>query len=307
MTTTDLEAPRRSRGLRDSLRSRRQSRYADYDAFVSYSRVDVDLAVRLHRSLERFAKPWNRVRSLKIYRDMSSLSPEAGLWTALERGLERSTWFILIASPESARSRWVDRELSWWLEHRSIDRILMVVTGDEVTWDEEAKDFDAQRCDWVPPALRGRFDQEPAVIHVPSLQRSAKEELPIEELTGTLFSVIRGIPKDEAFAEAVRHHRRTIRLARAGVVSLVVLLVVAVVAGLVARSQRNTAADRPRWPSPDNWPPSPRRSLTRTWTSRCSSQSQRFAATATRRLVPRSCRRRWRVLGSSATSTCLLR
>ena len=227
--------------VRDRLRDRRQRRYTDYDAFLSYSREDREFATRLQRALERFSKPWNRVRALKVYRDVSSLSPESGLWKSLEHGLEKSTWFILLASPSAARSRWVDREVAWWLEHRSIDSILVVLTEGQAVWDEQAGDFDWERCNWAPPSLRGRFADEPALIEAAATHDTGDDELGVEEATGSLVSAIKGIPKDEAFADAVREHRRTMRLARTGVISLFVLLLLAVTAGTIAVSQRDTA------------------------------------------------------------------
>jgi hypothetical protein len=68
------EAPPRRLPVRERLRSRRQTSATGYDAFISYSRVDVEFALRLQRSLERFAKPWNRTRALRVFRDMSSLA-----------------------------------------------------------------------------------------------------------------------------------------------------------------------------------------------------------------------------------------
>jgi hypothetical protein len=244
LTATATEGPRRAGGLRDRVRNRRQQRSGDYDAFLSYSRRDRDLAERLQRALERFAKPWNRARSLRVYRDVSSLSPQAGLWDSIVRGLERSEWFVLLASPAAAQSDWVDREVRWWLEHRSLDTLLVVVADGPVVWDDRAGDFDWERCHWAPPSLKGRFAHEPALIEVAPAGGPGDPEARLQDATGSLVSVIKGIPKDEAFADAVREHRRTIRLARAAVASLVVLLLLALGAGLVALSQRNKARDQ---------------------------------------------------------------
>ena len=39
-------------------------------------------------------------------------------------------WLVLLASPQAAASEWVNREVSWWLTHRSPDRILIVATDE---------------------------------------------------------------------------------------------------------------------------------------------------------------------------------
>jgi hypothetical protein len=78
---------------------------SDYDVFVSYARsVSTPLAVALQRELERFAKKWNQVRALRVFRDDSSMSASPSLWSSIEAALMTSKYFILIATPESAAS-----------------------------------------------------------------------------------------------------------------------------------------------------------------------------------------------------------
>jgi hypothetical protein len=88
-----------------------------------------EIAQGLQRELERFARPWYRPRAARIFRDTTDLSVSPHLWGDIESALGRSRWFVLLASPQAAASRWVDREVEWWLEHRSVDRILPVVIG----------------------------------------------------------------------------------------------------------------------------------------------------------------------------------
>ena len=46
-----------------------------YNAFISYSHAaDGKLAPELQRALHQFAKPWYRQRTLRIFRDKTSLS-----------------------------------------------------------------------------------------------------------------------------------------------------------------------------------------------------------------------------------------
>ena len=47
-----------------------------YDAFISYShRLDAAITARLQAELQRFAKPWCRMRALHVFRDQTSLAP----------------------------------------------------------------------------------------------------------------------------------------------------------------------------------------------------------------------------------------
>lgn len=222
------------------LAQRRQARHADHDAFMSYSRTDVEFAERLQQALERFAKPWRQPRSLKVFRDMSSLTPDGGMWGAIERGLERSDWFLLLASPEAASSPWVERELSWWLEHRSIDRILIVVVaGDDADADGDTVD---DRAAVIPPALRGAFSgDEPGWVDGPGSGGASADDPAFHDLVLTLIAAVKQLPKDTLAAVERAEHRRTIRIAITGVATLMVLLVAAVVAGLLALDQRDTA------------------------------------------------------------------
>jgi hypothetical protein len=90
-----------------------------YDAFISYShRLDAAITARLQAELQRFAKPWYRMRALHVFRDQTSLAASPHLWTTIEEALADSSWLILMASPESAQSGWVSREISWWRAHR---------------------------------------------------------------------------------------------------------------------------------------------------------------------------------------------
>src|SRR4051794_29317551 len=116
-----------------------------YDAFISYSSaLDGTLATALQRWLERFATPWYRPRTLRIFRDYTSLSATFDLRKALEVALSRSSWFILLASPEAAHSRWVERELAWWRANRSPDHACIVLCSGHLRWSEKNGDWDTQ-------------------------------------------------------------------------------------------------------------------------------------------------------------------
>jgi MTH538 TIR-like domain (DUF1863) len=132
-----------------------------YDAFISYSHaLDGVLAPALQIGLERFAKPWYRARALRVFRDTTSLSANPGLWSSIEQALASSTWLVLMASPEAARSKWVNREVVWWLEHKSSQRVLVVLTEGEFAWADNGGHGEG-RTAALPPALRGAFPEEP--------------------------------------------------------------------------------------------------------------------------------------------------
>jgi WD40 repeat protein len=205
----------------------------EYDAFVSYSHEsDGEFAPALKAGVEKFAKPWNRLRAVRLFLDTASLSADPTLWASIEKALERSAWFVLLSSPAAARSPWVERELAWWLEHRSTERLLLVVTDGVLDWDGNGFDESSSA---LPPILRSAFPQEPRWV-------DSRESDPVVEVAATL----RGIPKDDLVSTAVREHRRTMRLARTAIAALATLLVAAVATGIVALVQRNTAREQAR-------------------------------------------------------------
>ncbi|MQY34751.1 hypothetical protein SRB17_27210 [Streptomyces sp. RB17] len=107
-----------------------------YDAFISYATsVDAELSARLQKGLQHFNRRFLQRRGMRIFRDWSNLAPGPDLERQLIGHLERSRWLILLASPESSASPWVQKEVSWWIENGREKRILIVRTGGRMTWD----------------------------------------------------------------------------------------------------------------------------------------------------------------------------
>jgi WD40 repeat protein len=221
---------------------------ATYDAFISYSHAgDGRLAPRLQSGLQRFARPWWKRRLLRVFRDQTGLSASPHLWTSITAALDDSEWFILLASPESAASEWVGREIQHWHTHHDTARMLLVITDGTFAWDEASGDIDFGRSTAAHQALAGVFDAEPRHIDL----GWARDDVHIDRRDGRfqdalaeLAAPLRGLPKDEIAGEDVRQHRRTIRLARSAVAGLVGLTALSLVAGILAVDQRNEARDQ---------------------------------------------------------------
>jgi WD40 repeat protein len=213
-----------------------------YDGFISYSHAADDLlAPRLQAGLQRFAKPWWKRRAVRIFRDEASLAANPHLWSSITEALNDSAWFVLLLSPDAASSEWVGKEIEHWVEHKDPDRILPVVTDGTFTW----TDGDVAGSS-VPPALRGVFSEEPRWVDLRFAKGDENLDLKNPEFSSAvadIASAIRGIPKDELAGEEVRQHRRTVRTAWAAGITLAVLAIAAVVAGVFAIEQRNEAQD----------------------------------------------------------------
>jgi WD40 repeat protein len=209
---------------------------AGYDGFISYSHEgDLDLAAILQAGVEKFAKRWYEARALRLFRDKTSLALTPQLWPEIEQALAKSDWFVLMASPKAAASRWVNQEIGWWLEHRDASRVLIVLTSGKLTWDTERADFDWDHSDAVPRSLAGAFAGEPLWV-------AARPDP--EDAIAMVASAIRGIDKDKLVGVAVREHRRTMRLAAGAISGLAVLLVLAVAAASIAAVQRSRAVEQ---------------------------------------------------------------
>ena len=220
-----------------------------YDGFISYSHAaDGKLAPALQRGLERLAKPWNSRRALHIFRDETGLSTNPHLWSAIEAALNESGWFVLLASPESASSEWVNKEITHWLATKSVEHILPVVTDGIWEWDPATADFSAD-SNAVPDELRGAMRDEPRHLDLRWARAETDLDLRNSRFRGAvadLAAPMHAVPKDDLEGEDIRQHRRARRLARGGVAALAVLLVAALVAtgfAVHARHQANVATD----------------------------------------------------------------
>lgn len=132
-----------------------------YDAFISYSHRDMQEAKWLQRRLETFHIPEDmgsivadaagetnpRRRRFRIFRDQTDLAG-AELENSLERELTASRWLIIVCSPSSAKSSWVNDEIEYFRSLGRGDHIVpFIVSGEPESDDPELECF--------PPALRG--------------------------------------------------------------------------------------------------------------------------------------------------------
>jgi len=219
-----------------------------YQAFVSYNHdSDERFAASLQSSLSRFAKPWYRLRTMRIFRDKTSLSANPALWHSIEQALGESEYFLLLACPSSARSRWVQQEIEWWLRNRSIEKLLIILTDGVIAWDRNAQDFDWGNTTALPSCLKGAFSSEPLYADFRAA-KSAERYLDSDEAyRGALLDVaapLTGRPKDDLDSEDLRLHRKAQRIAWAAVVFIVVLGLTAGVGMNMARQRQKTAASR---------------------------------------------------------------
>ena len=223
-----------------------------YKAFISYSHAaDGRLAPALQSALHRFAKPWYRLRAIRVFRDKTTLAATPALWPSIEKALSESEYFLLLASPEAASSPWVQREIMYWIEQRPHDRekLLIILTGGELVWDHQNNDFDWTKTDALPRTAERSFAQEPLFL---DLRWARKEEHvslrhPVfRDTIATLAATLHNRPKDEISGEEVRQYRIARRLAWFGVTALLALTFLASGLGYFANEKRKEAERQQR-------------------------------------------------------------
>jgi tetratricopeptide (TPR) repeat protein len=198
---------------------------ATYDAFISYSHAkDKLIAAALQPVIQRLGKPWYRRRALRVFRDDTSLSATPTLWPSIERALGQSRYFILLASPDAAASKWVNKEVAHWLDHHSIETLLIGVTDGDLAWDEATGDFAARENTPLPPVLAARFPSEPKWVDLRAYRDGANtRNAKFTELAADFAATIHGTPKEDLLSQEVRQQRRALTLAWSAAASLLIL------------------------------------------------------------------------------------
>jgi hypothetical protein len=154
-----------------------------------------------------------------------------------------------MASPESAKSHWVGKEIEAWLtlKNGSPDKILLLLTDGSLEWSNDANDFDWNRTDALPSNLRGVFKTEPLFCDLRWVRTAQDLSLRhpqfLDEI-GTLGAALHGRPKDTMIGEDVRQHRILKGIAAATLVVLLVLAAGASVAAYVATQQTKRAQEQ---------------------------------------------------------------
>jgi hypothetical protein len=196
-----------------------------YDAFISYSHVkDKPIAAALQSVMQRLGKPWYRRRGLRVFRDDTSLSATPGLWPSIEQVLEQSRFLILLASPEAATSPWVNKEVAYWLRHKSVDRLLIALSDGKLTWDNSVGDFRWGDRMPLPPALRRRFSNEPKWVDLTPYRDSVDpRDSQFIEAGADFAAALHDMPKEDLLSQEVRQQRRALVLSWSGAVLLLAL------------------------------------------------------------------------------------
>jgi tetratricopeptide (TPR) repeat protein len=139
-----------------------------YKAFISYSHDDEKWARWLHKSLETYRIPRHVVgqktsmgkvpqRLAPVFRDREELATATDLGDKLREALDGSACLIVICSPASARSHWVNEEILAFKRLGRAGRIFSLIVDGEPYASQRDPDSD-QEC--FPLALQYQLNAE---------------------------------------------------------------------------------------------------------------------------------------------------
>lgn len=137
-------------------------------AFISYSHEDMRWAKKIQNQLEEYRLPARLQKKYKdipnrtfpIARDDTNIAGSK-VWNAITKELDDSQFLIVICSPISAKSDWVNDEIEYFIETGKEANILpLIIGGIPNSGDAETECF--------PPALR-KLVEDPLGVDVPKL------------------------------------------------------------------------------------------------------------------------------------------
>ena len=142
-----------------------------YWAFISYSHADKGWADWLHKSLENYPMPRDLVgkptpvdapvpkRFVPIFRDREELPTATDLGAVIEKALRNARYLVVLCSPRSAQSMWVNQEIEQYKIMHGEDRVLcMIVDGEPYA--SEGKPGFAPEDECFPKAVRYRMGDD---------------------------------------------------------------------------------------------------------------------------------------------------
>jgi tetratricopeptide (TPR) repeat protein len=227
-----------------------------YIAFLSYSHRDRQIAEWLHRELETYRVPKRMIgtatplgpvpaRLHPIFKDREELSAAGSLNEAIKSALGSASALIVVCSPASAASPWVNEEIRNFKQLNGDARVFAVIAGGE-PWASRVPGQEEQEC--FPPAMRFVVTPDGTITDVPAEPIAAdlrpegdgKRVGKLKVVAGLI-----GVGLDELVRREAQRRQRRLRYAvaasLAGMTVTSGLAITAVVARDEARQQRNEA------------------------------------------------------------------
>lgn len=210
-----------------------------FAAFISYNSADRATAQRIQHRLENYAipKPLRgratrfgvlQTRIGRVCRDRTDFRSGESLSTALREALDQSSALVVLCSPASAASKWVNAEVEHFIATGRVDRVFPVIV---------ALANSGKTTDSYPPALlKAEGDEAIAADIRPEGDGWQDGVLKV------LASII-DAPFDDLRQRALAAARARARVAYAVAGATTLSAVAAIAASIVAVNQRNLAVD----------------------------------------------------------------
>lgn len=204
-----------------------------YWAFISYSHADEEWAKWLHKSIETYQVPRKLVgrdtangplpkRLFPVFRDRDELPGASDLGGKIQEALKTSRSLVVICSPKSAVSKWVNEEVKAYKMLGRADHVLCLMIDGEPN---VAPDSGLLEC--FPRAVRFQVGAAGEIIEEPAEPIAADARPGKDGKANALFKLlsgVMGVGYDELRQrEKQRQRRRRLRLSAAVVAVLLAI------------------------------------------------------------------------------------
>lgn len=211
-----------------------------YWAFISYSHADERWAGWLHRSLEGYRIPERLVgratprgtvpkKLFPVFRDRDELAGSSSLGPELQKALGGSRSLIVICSPRSANSRWVNEEIKYFKSLGRADRVFALIVDGE----PHALEQGDPELECFPEALRFHVNAAGQVVSSEAIEPIAADARPHGDGKGhaklKLIAGILGLGFDDLRQREMQARNRRLGIVAAlatGVAALTLVLAI---------------------------------------------------------------------------------
>ncbi|MBQ2675117.1 MAG: TIR domain-containing protein [Prevotella sp.] len=194
----------------------------EYVGFISYRHLKQDsaVAVKLHRRLEHYRVPSDLVQNKDkrklgyIFRDNDELPVSSNLSDNIYEALDHSHFLIVICTPETPKSLWVQREVEYFLQHHDRDHVLAVLVEGKPEESFlkamlEVKDSEGNVVDYIEPLAANLTEDK----GFEKRRQFRKESLRI-------IATLLGCPYDDLYQRDRRYRRKRIIISVCLIISI---------------------------------------------------------------------------------------
>ena len=108
----------------------------EYIAFISYRHLPLDkeVATQVHRLIERYQIPKELRKNGEkhlglVFRDQDELPLSNDLTQDIYTALDHSQFLIVVCTPDTPKSLWVQREIQYFIQKHGRNRVLTVLAA----------------------------------------------------------------------------------------------------------------------------------------------------------------------------------